>query len=161
MHDSLIALGSNIGNSLTILEAAVKTLHKIPGITYRTKSSWYRTKAVGPPQPDYINGCVSLIVELEPFKLLEILLEIENQFGRERKERWGARTLDLDLLLYDDFILHTPTLQIPHPRMTQRAFVLVPLAEIAPDRVEPVSKRAITELVKEVDCSGVCLLTDN
>ena len=93
--------------------------------------------------------------------MLEILLEIENQFGRERKERWGARTLDLDLLLYDDFILHTPTLQIPHPRMTQRAFVLVPLAEIAPDRVEPVSKLAMKELVKEVDCSGICLLTDN
>ena len=84
MHDSLIALGSNIGNSLTILEAAVKTLHKIPGITYRQKSNWYRTKAVGPPQPDYINGCISLVVDLEPFKLLEILLEIEKQFGRER-----------------------------------------------------------------------------
>jgi 2-amino-4-hydroxy-6-hydroxymethyldihydropteridine diphosphokinase len=161
LHDSVIALGSNIGDSLTILDAAVKTLHKILGITYRMKSSWYRTKAIGPPQPDYLNGCVSLIVDLEPLKLLEILLEIENQFGRERKEHWGARTLDLDLLLYDDFILNTPTLKIPHPRMTQRAFVLVPLAEIAPDWVEPVSKRAIKELVKEVDCSGVYLLTDN
>ncbi|MEM6753462.1 MAG: 2-amino-4-hydroxy-6-hydroxymethyldihydropteridine diphosphokinase [Cyanobacteria bacterium P01_C01_bin.38] len=161
MHDSVIALGSNIGDSRTILEAAVKTLHKVPGITYRIKSNWYVTKAVGPPQPDYINGCVNLKVDLEPFKLLEILLEIENQFGRERKERWGARTLDLDLLLYDDLILNTPSLEIPHPRMTQRAFVLVPLAEIAPDRVEPVSKRAIKELVKEVDCRGVYLLTDN
>ena len=161
MHDSVIALGSNIGDSRTILEAAVKTLNKVPGITHKIKSSWYRTKAVGPPQPDYLNGCLSLGVDLEPFKLLEILLEIENKFGRERKQRWGARTLDLDLLLYDDFILHTPTLQIPHPRMTQRAFVLVPLAEIAPDWVEPVSKRPIKELVKEVDCSGVYLLTDN
>lgn len=161
MHDSVIALGSNIGDSLTILNAAVKTLHKVPGITYKIKSSWYRTKAVGPPQPDYINGCVSISVDFEPLKLLEILLEIENQFGRERKERWGARTLDLDLLLYDDFIVDTPTLQIPHPRMSQRAFVLVPLAEIAPDWVEPVSKRAIKELVKEVDCSDVYLLTDN
>ncbi|MGB6301859.1 MAG: 2-amino-4-hydroxy-6-hydroxymethyldihydropteridine diphosphokinase [Rivularia sp. (in: cyanobacteria)] len=161
MHDSVIALGSNIGDSLTILDAAVKTLHKVPGITYKIKSSWYRTKAVGPPQPDYINGCVAISVDLDPLKLLEILLEIENQFGRERKERWGARTLDLDLLLYDDFIVHTPTLEIPHPRMSQRAFVLVPLAEIAPDWVEPVSKRPIKELVKEVDCSDVYLLTDN
>jgi 2-amino-4-hydroxy-6-hydroxymethyldihydropteridine diphosphokinase len=161
LHDSVIALGSNIGDSLTILDAAVKTLHKVPGITYKIKSSWYRTKAVGPPQPDYINGCVAISVDLDPLKLLEILLEIENQFGRERKERWGARTLDLDLLLYDDFIVHTPTLEIPHPRMSQRAFVLVPLAEIAPDWVEPVSKRPIKELVKQVDCSDVYLLTDN
>lgn len=161
MHNSAIAFGSNIGDSQAILEAAVKTLHKIPGITLKAKSNWYRTKAVGPPQPDYLNGCVSLYADAEPFRLLEILLEIENQFGRERKERWGARTLDLDLLLYDDLILHTPTLQIPHPRMIQRAFVLVPLAEIAPDWVEPVTGSTIKELVKEVDCSGVWLLTGN
>ncbi|MDY6897014.1 MAG: 2-amino-4-hydroxy-6-hydroxymethyldihydropteridine diphosphokinase [Cyanobacteriota bacterium] len=161
MHDSVIALGSNIGDSLTILEAAVKTLHKVPGITHQKKSSWYRTKAVGPPQPDYLNGCISLSANIEPFELLKILLEIENKFGRERTERWGARTLDLDLLLYDDLILNSPNLQIPHPRMLQRAFVLVPLAEIIPDWVEPISKRAIKELVKEVDCSGVCLLTGN
>ena len=155
MHNSVITLGSNIEDSLTILDATVKTLHKVAGITYRMKSSWYRTKAVGLPQPDYLNGCVIISVDLEPFKLLEILLEIENKFGRERKEPWGARTLDLDLLLYDDFIFNTPTLQISHPLMTQRAFVLVPLAEIAPDWIEPVSKRAIKQLVKEVDCSGV------
>ncbi|BAY82889.1 2-amino-4-hydroxy-6-hydroxymethyldihydropteridine pyrophosphokinase [Calothrix parasitica NIES-267] len=161
MHDSVIALGSNIGDSLTILEAAVKTLHKVPGITYKNISSWYRTKAVGPPQPDYLNGCVNCLVDIEPFELLKILLETENKFGRERKERWGARTLDLDLLLYDDLILDSPTLQVPHPRMLERAFVMVPLAEIVPDWVEPISRRAIKELVKEVDCSGVCLLTDN
>ncbi|MEO0686986.1 MAG: 2-amino-4-hydroxy-6-hydroxymethyldihydropteridine diphosphokinase [Cyanobacteria bacterium J06649_11] len=161
LHDSVIALGSNIGDSLTILEAAVKTLHKVPGITYKKKSSWYRTKAVGPPQPDYLNGCVTLDVDIEPLELLEILLSIENQFGRERKEHWGARTLDLDLLLYDDLILDTPRLQIPHPRMLERAFVLVPLAEIIPDWIEPTSGRAIKELVQEVDRSGVCLLTDN
>ena len=113
MHDSAIAFGSNIGDSRTILESALKTLHKVPGIKARSRSSWYKTKAVGPPQPDYINGCISVCVDMQPLKLLEILLEIENQFGRERTERWGARTLDLDLLLYDDLILHTPTLQIP------------------------------------------------
>ncbi len=161
MHDSVIALGSNIGDSLTILEAALKTLHKVPGITLTHKSNWYKTKAVGPPQPDYLNGCIRLHVDIEPFKLLEILLSIENQFGRERKERWAARTLDLDLLLYDDLILNAPTLQIPHPRMIERAFVLVPLVEIAPDYIEPVSRRAIKELVKDVDCSDVCLLEGN
>ena len=161
MHDSAIAFGSNIGDSLAILEAAVKTLHKVPGILPRSRSSWYKTKAVGPPQPDYINGCISVYVDMQPLKLLEILLEIENQFGRERTERWGARTLDLDLLLYDDLILHSPTLQIPHPRMIQRAFVLVPLAEIAPNWVEPVTGRVIKELLKDVNCADVCLLTGN
>ncbi len=156
---SAIAFGSNIGDSRAILSASVKNLCQIPGITLKAKSNWYKTKAVGPPQPDYLNGCISVDVDLDPFKLLEILLEIENKFGRERKEHWGARTLDLDLLLYDDLILNSPTLQIPHPRMIQRAFVLVPLVEIAPDWIEPVSKRAIKELVKEVDCSGVCLFT--
>jgi len=159
LHSSAIAFGSNIGDSRAILSASVKTLCQIPSITLKAKSNLYKTKAVGPPQPDYLNGCISVDVDIEPFKLLEILLEIENQFGRERKEHWGARTLDLDLLLYDDLILNTPTLQIPHPRMIQRAFVLVPLAEIAPDWVEPVSKRVIKELVKDVDCSDVHLFT--
>ncbi|MEB3216356.1 MAG: 2-amino-4-hydroxy-6-hydroxymethyldihydropteridine diphosphokinase [Nostocales cyanobacterium 94392] len=159
MHSSAIAFGSNIGDSRAILSASVKTLCQIPSITLKAKSNFYKTKAVGPPQPDYLNGCISVDVDIEPFKLLEILLQIENQFGRERKEHWGARTLDLDLLLYDDLILNTPTLQIPHPRMIERAFVLVPLAEIAPDWLEPVSKRVIKELVKDVDCSDVHLFT--
>jgi len=133
----IIAFGSNIGDSLAILEASVKTLCEIPDIVLKAKSSWYQTKAIGPPQPDYLNGCVRVHTNAQPLKLLEILLSIEDQFGRQRKERWGARTLDLDLLLYDDLILNTPTLQIPHPRMRDRAFVLVPLAEIAPDLLEP------------------------
>lgn len=125
MHNSFIAFGSNIGDSLAILEASVKTLCEIPDIVLKAKSSWYQTKAIGPPQPDYLNGCVRVHTNAQPLKLLQILFSIENQFGRQRKERWGARTLDLDLLLYDDLILNTPTLQIPHPRMRDRAFVLV------------------------------------
>ncbi|WP_373524665.1 2-amino-4-hydroxy-6-hydroxymethyldihydropteridine diphosphokinase [Nostoc sp.] len=154
---SALALGSNIGDSRTILEAAIETLAQTPGIFLETRSSWYRTKALGPPQPDYLNGCVILQVEILPQQLLAALLEIEEQFGRVRQERWGPRTLDLDLLLYHDLILDTPNLQIPHPRMRERAFVLVPLAEIAPDWIEPVSKCVIKELLKEVDCSDVHL----
>lgn len=153
-----IALGSNIGDSLAILEAATAELAAIVGIQLQAKSSWYITKAVGPPQPDYLNGCITLQVELDPPKLLEILLTIEQKFGRVRRERWGARSLDLDLLLYDDLIIDTPTLQVPHPRMPERAFVLVPLAEIAPDWIEPLSGYVIRELVKKVDCSDVHLL---
>lgn len=153
-----IALGSNLGDSRQTLESALNVLSHTPGIELETRSHWYQTKAVGPPQPDYLNGCVLLRVTLTAQELLAILLNTEAQFGRERRERWGARTLDLDILLFDDLILDTPTLQIPHPRMVDRAFVLIPLAEIAPDWVEPVSGRTIAELVQTVDCSGVNLL---
>ncbi|QLE55252.1 2-amino-4-hydroxy-6-hydroxymethyldihydropteridine diphosphokinase [Nostoc sp. TCL26-01] len=155
---SAIALGSNLGDSLAILQAATTELAAIPGIQLDAISSWYKTKAVGPPQPDYLNGCVTLQVDMSPQQLLATLLAVEQKFGRVRQQRWGARSLDLDLLLYDDLILNTPTLQIPHPRMCDRAFVLVPLAEIAPDWVEPVSGYVIKELVKQVDCSDVHLL---
>ncbi|MDM9380237.1 2-amino-4-hydroxy-6-hydroxymethyldihydropteridine diphosphokinase [Chlorogloeopsis sp. ULAP01] len=157
MH-SAIALGSNMGDSHAILEAALETLARTPGIILKAKSHWYKTKAVGPPQPDYLNGCAILQVDILPQLLLEILLDIEKKSGRIREERWGPRLLDLDLLLYDDLILDTPNLQIPHPRMQERAFVLVPLAEIAPDWIEPISGRRIKQLVKEVDCSEVHLL---
>lgn len=153
-----IALGSNLGNSLSILESATKALDTIPGIKIVISSSWYQTKAIGPPQPDYINGCISVLAKQDPHSLLQILLDVEQQFGRTRKEKWGPRTLDLDLLLYDDLILETPNLQIPHPRIRERAFVLVPLAEIVPLWVEPVSGKTIEELVKCVDCTGVNLL---
>lgn len=158
LTESAIALGSNIGDSLRILEAAIETLAQTPGISLRAKSSWYKTKPVGPPQPDYLNGCAILQVEMKPHILLETLLQIEQQFGRIRQERWGPRLLDLDLLLYDGLILDTPNLQIPHPRMKERAFVLVPLTEIAPDWIEPISGSAIKDLVTKVDCSEVFLL---
>ncbi len=150
-----IALGSNLGDSCAILAEALVTLDQTPGIAVQARSSWYQTRAVGPLQPDYINGCTLLQVQLTPQLLLETLLGIEAKFGRVRQQRWGPRSLDLDLLLYDDLILDTPTLVLPHPRMRERAFVLVPLAEIAPNWVEPVSGKAIAELVQAVDCSGV------
>lgn len=152
---SAIALGSNLGDSLTNLEQALNILDQTPGVRLQARSSWYQTTAVGPPQPDYINACALIEVELAPQELLNILLKIEAQFGRIRRERWGSRTLDLDLLLFDDLILKTSTLQLPHPRMTERAFVLVPLAEIAPNWIEPVSGKAIAQLVQRVDCSGI------
>ena len=158
LTESAIALGSNIGDSLRTLEAAIETLAQTPGISLSAKSSWYKTKPVGPPQPDYLNGCAILQVEMNPQMLLETLLQIEQQFGRIRQERWGPRLLDLDLLLYDGLVLDTPNLQIPHPRMKERAFVLVPLTEIAPDWVEPISGSAIKDLVTKVDCSEVFLL---
>ncbi|MCC3407769.1 MAG: 2-amino-4-hydroxy-6-hydroxymethyldihydropteridine diphosphokinase [Microcoleus sp. PH2017_10_PVI_O_A] len=150
-----IALGSNLGDSLATLKSAIATLNNTPEIAVKSHSSWYQTAPVGPPQPDYINACAILEVALEPQQVLATLLEVEIKFNRIRREKWGPRTLDLDLLLYDDLILETPTLTVPHPRMTERAFVLVPLAEIAPDWVHPVTKSAIGQLLKNVDCSGV------
>ncbi len=152
---SAIALGSNLGDSLTILNNALNVLADTAGITLEAQSSWYQTAPVGPPQPDYLNGCALLDVQLTPQELLETLLSIEAFFGRVRRERNGPRTLDLDLLLFDDLILDSPTLQLPHPRMRQRAFVLVPLAEIAPNWVEPISGKVIAQLVQNLDCSGV------
>ncbi|MFB2892666.1 2-amino-4-hydroxy-6-hydroxymethyldihydropteridine diphosphokinase [Aerosakkonemataceae cyanobacterium BLCC-F50] len=152
---SAIALGSNLGDSRSILESSLKMLDQTSGISLELQSSWYRTKAVGPPQPDYLNGCAVLKVQMSPWELLETLLAIEAKFGRVRQERWGPRILDLDLLLFDNLILETPGLTIPHPWLRERAFVLVPLAEIAPNWIEPVSGKAIAQLVQAVDCSGV------
>jgi 2-amino-4-hydroxy-6-hydroxymethyldihydropteridine diphosphokinase len=150
-----IALGSNLGDSRRILQSALTTLDTRPGIRVLQRSRFYHTAPVGPPQPDYLNACAILETHLSPHALLQGLLQVERQFGRERRQRWGPRRLDLDLLLYGDCIIDTPDLIVPHPRMTERAFVLVPLAELAPHWVHPVTKRAIADLVNQVDCSGV------
>ena len=152
-----IALGSNQGNSLEILESSLNALDLIPGIDLEQTSSWYQTKPVGTPQPqpDYLNGCALLSAEQTPEELLAILQATEMQFGRVNKGTLQARTLDLDLLLYGDVVLNTPDLTIPHPRMNERAFVLVPLAEIAPLWIEPRSGNKIARLLKSVDTSGV------
>lgn len=156
-----IALGSNLGESISTVEKALSSLDQIQGIEVVTCSSWYSSQPVGPPQPDYINGCALLKVDLTPHQLLETLLQIENEFGRVRLEHWGPRTLDLDLILYDNFILNTPNLQVPHPRMKERGFVLLPLAEIAPHWVEPTSGKTIIELLENVNCSQVLKVKDH
>jgi len=150
-----IALGANLGDTVATLNSAIAVLAQHPNITLISRSSWYQTAAVGPPQPNYINGCIVIETDLEPQELLTLLLTIEDQFGRVRQERWGARTLDLDLLLYGDRTLSTPHLELPHARMAIRAFVLVPLAEIAPAWIDPISGRSIEQLVQMVDCSEV------
>ena len=154
-----IALGSNLGDSAKILQAALELLAATSGITLKRQSQFYQTAPVGPPQPDYLNACAILETTQSPHALLHTLLRVEKQFGRERRERWGPRLLDLDLLLYGDRIIDTAELTVPHPRMTERAFVLVPLAEIAPDWVHPVTKVAIVDLANQVDCSGVAQIT--
>jgi 2-amino-4-hydroxy-6-hydroxymethyldihydropteridine diphosphokinase len=153
-------MGSNLGNSAEILQTAIATLNNTPGITVKAHSRFYETVAVGPPQPDYINVAALLETTLTPFELLEQLLSIEASFGRVRRERWGPRLLDLDLLLFNQLVLDTPHLLIPHPRMNERAFVLVPLSEIAGDWIDPITGKAIAAMVQAVDCSGVKLRAD-
>jgi 2-amino-4-hydroxy-6-hydroxymethyldihydropteridine diphosphokinase len=153
-----IGLGSNLGDSRSILTGAIDRLESHSQIEVIAVSRWYLTAPIGPPQPDYLNGCATLQTSLEAIDLLNVLHSIEAEFGRVRQEFWGARTLDLDLLLYDDLIMDLPTFQVPHPRMLERAFVLVPLVEIAPDAIEPKSGESIATLCKQLEHSGVKLV---
>ncbi|MBD3882772.1 2-amino-4-hydroxy-6-hydroxymethyldihydropteridine diphosphokinase [Phormidium tenue FACHB-886] len=154
-HRAAIALGSNIGDSPAILESALQRLDQTKGICLETQSPFYWTEAIGPPQPDVLNACAILSTQLTPIALLDVLLAVEAEFGRVRQEHWGTRSLDLDLLLFDDAVVSQPALQLPHPRLSERAFVLVPLNDIAADWIEPQSGQTIAELLKRVDRSGI------
>ena len=131
MSRAFIALGSNLADPLAQLQRATQSIAGIAGSQILTLSPIYRSTAVGPgDQPDYLNAVLALDTELRPLALLDALQDIENRQGRERKLRWGARTLDLDLLLYDLDTLDHPRLTVPHPRLAERNFVLYPLADI-------------------------------
>ena len=131
---AFVALGANLVDPQAQVRAAAAALNDLPGCRLVTLSSLYRTAPVGVPgeQPDYINAVAAVDTTLPPEELLQALLALEQRFGRERHTHLAPRTLDLDLLLYGDTVLDTPSLQLPHPRLHLRAFVLVPLAELAP-----------------------------
>lgn len=133
-----IGLGSNLEQPRQQLDRAHRALSELPGSELITCSSYYTTAAVGPgQQPDYQNAVAELTTTLPPLALLDELQRIENEQGRRREVRWGARTLDLDLLLYGDRALDSTRLTLPHPRLHERRFVLEPLAEIAPQLLLP------------------------
>lgn len=155
MTPCAIALGSNLGNSRQILQQALTSLHGLSSIDLVAQSSLYQTVAIGPPQPDILNACALLKTDLSAQALLHHLLDIEQQFGRIRNEQWGPRTLDLDLLFYGQAIITETDLHVPHPRLRERAFVLVPLAEIAPEWHDPVSDQSVEALRKSIDSKGV------
>ena len=138
MSIAYIALGANLGDPATTVRAAFGALANLPESRVLHCSSLYRTAPVGlADQPEFINAVAKLETTLAPEALLDALHEIEQRFGRVRAERNGPRTLDLDLLLYDDQFIDLPRLTLPHPRLHLRAFVLQPLAEIAPDLAIP------------------------
>ncbi len=128
-----IAIGSNLADPVAQAHSAITALQGLAASNWVCTSSLYASKPMGPQQqPDYINAVACIDTTLAPLALLDALQQIENEQGRIRKERWGARTLDLDILLYGDEVITTPRLTVPHYGMKTREFVLYPLAEIAP-----------------------------
>ena len=155
METAYIALGANIpspaGMPRQTLDAALLRLAELGRLT--AQSSYYETAPVGySDQPTFLNAAAALETDLAPEDLLHHLLEIEHSFGRDRTHGIpnGPRTLDLDLILYGDRILNTKNLQLPHPRMAERSFVLLPLAEIAPDRIHPQLLRSMKQLLQDL-----------
>jgi len=136
-----LGLGSNLGDRRATLQRALELLAAEPGIRVEASSRVWETEPVGPPQPRYLNAAIRLVTELEPIDLLQACRRVEAALGRVRLERWGPRTLDVDVLLYDDRVVDEPDLQVPHPRMHERAFVLAPLLELEPDPMLPGGRR--------------------
>ena len=151
----LIALGSNLGDRAGFLLGAVAALSSGPLVDLAL-SPVYETAPLGPPgQGPYLNAVLAGRTRLSPRALLDELLAIENDFGRQRGEHWGPRTLDLDLLDYAGQVLNEPGLQLPHPRLHERAFVLAPLADVAPNWRHPLLDETAAELLAGLDVSGV------
>ena len=135
-HEAYIGLGSNLDNPLQQIRSAAQTISDLADVDDSLLSPLYSSQPVGPQdQPDYINAVMRFKTRLAPLELLKQLQAIETQHGRVRSIRWGARTLDLDLLLYDDLVLNLPELIVPHPELKNRSFVLYPLADIAPENL--------------------------
>lgn len=144
-----LGIGSNLGDRAQTIRSAIMALESAEGITVIAQSSVIETEPVGGPgQGKYLNGAVGVMTTLEPRGLLDVCLEVERKHGRDRTQeaRWGPRTLDLDILLYGREIISEPGLIIPHPRMHERPFVLIPLAQIGPSQWHPVREMTIQTL---------------
>ena len=145
-HTAYVALGSNLGDKEANLRKALELLEE-RGVEVVKTSSFICTEPYGvTDQPQFLNGVCEVRTSLVPLALLHTLLEIEQEMGRVRLRHWGERNIDLDLLLYEDVVIDTPELKLPHPDMQNRDFVLLPLAEIAPELVHPILQKSIEEL---------------
>jgi 2-amino-4-hydroxy-6-hydroxymethyldihydropteridine diphosphokinase len=151
---AIVALGANLADRLGMLRAARDELARHPALALVASSSVYETDPVGPPdQPRYLNAAVAVETRLSPRELLDELLAVEARLGRTRgAERWTARTIDLDLVLFGELVASDGDLSVPHPRFRERAFVLLPAAEIAPDMRDPVTGERLESLLRA--CPG-------
>lgn len=157
---AFVGMGGNIGDVANTLMEAIWALEALPQTSVRSQSDLYRSPPWGrTDQAEFINAVVELQTRLAPSILLDRLIEIEERFGRVRNadERWGPRTLDLDLLLYGDQTIQVPGLCIPHPHLHERGFVLVPLAQIAPNLDVPGQGR-VSDLLADIDASAITLI---
>jgi 2-amino-4-hydroxy-6-hydroxymethyldihydropteridine diphosphokinase len=154
MHFIYLALGSNLGDRFANLQAAITALP--PAVRVLAQSPVYETPPWGlTDQPAYLNMVIKGKTALAPVKLLKHLKGLETRLGRLPAVRWGPRRIDLDILFYDELILTSPELVIPHPRLRERAFVLVPLADVAPGLVHPVLGKTVNQMLAVLDTTGV------
>ncbi|OOF26127.1 2-amino-4-hydroxy-6-hydroxymethyldihydropteridine diphosphokinase [Salinivibrio proteolyticus] len=162
MNRVFIAIGSNLGNPIEKANQAIAALKQLPQSQFVAASPLYTSKPMGPAdQPDYINAVIALDTHLDPLTLLDATQAIELDYGRERKaERWGPRTLDLDILLYGNRVIDHPRLTVPHYGMKVREFVLYPLADIAPDLCLPDGSTLAASLTR-VDRNGLTRISDH
>lgn len=156
MARAYVALGSNLDEPEAQVRNALATLNELPETQVVRSSRLYRTPPWGMlDQPWFVNAAVALDTELTPQGLMRALQSLELRSGRKRgSPRWGPRRIDLDLLLYDDLVIDTPELQLPHPRLAERAFVLVPLADVAKDLTLP-GGQSVEALLAQVDTAGI------
>ena len=153
LADCVIGLGANLGPRLANMRQAARGISSLCQVV--RASNLYETTAVGPPQPDYLNAALRVHCSLAPEALLQILLETEQSLGRLRRERWGARTIDLDILWIQGVRVDSALLNVPHPRLKERAFAIMPLLDVAPDALDPMTGVSYAELAAQVDPGGV------
>ena len=150
-YKAFIGIGSNLGIPAENCEKAIRLLHAPPEIEVVARSSLYESEPVGKIEQNwFVNATVAINTSLAPEVLLKNLLKIEKDLGRERREKWGPRIIDLDLLTYEDCVIQSTSLIIPHPEMANRHFVLLPLSEFAGDYMHPVENKTIRSLLKEL-----------
>jgi 2-amino-4-hydroxy-6-hydroxymethyldihydropteridine diphosphokinase len=147
-RDAWIGLGSNVGDPVTHLKKALIELGGLKGTRVLRHSSIVASTAVGPTQPDYVNAVAQIATKLSPMELLGAMKGLERLHAREKTIRWGPRTLDLDLLFYEDRVVEHPLLTIPHPQMHMRRFVLAPMCELDPQKRHPTLDRTVEELLQ-------------
>jgi 2-amino-4-hydroxy-6-hydroxymethyldihydropteridine diphosphokinase len=150
-----LSLGSNLGVRRENLEAALAALGQLPETSLTRRSRIYETEPYGvTEQPDFLNMAVEIETGLQPLELLEAIKRIEHRLGRQHTEHWGPRNIDIDIVLWGDWVLETDRLTVPHPDYRRRAFVLIPLAEIVPEAVDPITGMTVAQLAAQPGLQG-------